>query len=626
MFGNVRGLVLTFAALAVIGTAFADAPPAAPHQPPFKIHTLTRDITVAADGSSVTVTHTEIQIVTDALLTQMAQQQIGYDATLQDIAVDDAYTLKADGRKLAVAPDAILTRGSPLGGTALLYQDLRQKIIVFPSVEVGDSLVYTLTTHSKPMIPGQFVYDTVVPRTLTIDQTRVTVTAPAALPLYADSKGLDVVRNANSLTVSYANPVAGSDILDPVSRFDRGPRFSVSTFESYDDLNAAYAPLVLPRLAVTPKIQAQADAITAGVSDPREKAHRIYDWVSHHIRYVAIEFGSGAIVPHEADTVLANAYGDCKDHAALFLALLKAERIDGNLVLVNLQNGYSIPTVPTFGAFDHMIAWLPRFGLYADTTAGNAAFGTLPSPEYGKPVIVIGGRGAVVRHIPVRGEDDATVHLQTAATIDYESRLKLDTTTTGTGALATTLRGLAVGFANGGSQKLAGELLKARDMPRATGDFSAAPPPELTDNFIVKGSFATLRRPQLLSGADFPVPEDFSPILPTGSVFFGPVAEMLVNDADGVPCYGGREVEDLSVSFPANRHLARLPADASIRTANLTFTSHWAVSGNALTVHRELRAHFDTPVCTADTHKDVLVAFARIRADYQAKIALVAAP
>ena len=621
---KLRGLVVVVVALAVIGVASGDTPlPSAPKPPPVRMHALTRDITVGADGSTVTVTHTEIQIVTDALLGQMAQQAIGYDASLQELNVDEAYTLKADGRKLAVAPDAILSRGAPQSGSTVVFEDRQQKVIVFPNVEVGDTLAFTTTTRSKPVLPGQFTYDFVVPVPLTIDSLRVTISAPAAIALHAEAKGLDMSHDGNAYTIHYANADPVSDAGNPLSRFDRGPRFSISTFARYEDLVAAYAPLALPKLAVTPKIQQQADAITVGVSDPRERAHRIYDWVSRHIRYVAIEFGAGGIVPHDADTVLTNAYGDCKDHAALFLALLKAKGIEGDLVIINGGNGYSVAAVPTLGAFNHMIAWLPKFRLYADTTSGRTAFGRLPTDEYGKPVVVVAPGSNVLRQIAPRGEDDAAVHLETTATIDDESRLTLATTTTGTGTVAATLRGLATTIANGESAKLAEVLLKARGMPKATGDFTAPPTADLGDSFAIKGTFTTQHRPQMLSGEDFAVPEDFSFVLPTGSLFFGPVADSKLNVDGDVPCYGGRETDDYSLSFPANRHIAKLPDNASVRTANIAFTSHWSSSGNTLTVHRELSAHFDAPVCTAAVRKDLLAAFERVRADYQAKIALV---
>ena len=65
-----------------------------------------------------------------------------------------------------------------------------------------------------------------------------------------------------------------------------------------------------------------------------------------HVRYVAIKFGQGGIVPHSADHVLLDAYGDCKDHAVLFAAMLRAKGIDSNLVLINGSNSYTLGKAP----------------------------------------------------------------------------------------------------------------------------------------------------------------------------------------------------------------------------------------------------------------------------------------
>ena len=72
-----------------------------------------------------------------------------------------------------------------------------------------------------------------------------------------------------------------------------------------------------PKAAVTDRIRALALNLTTGLTGEREKARALYDWVSRNIRYVAVTLGSGGYVPHSADEVLANEYGDCKDHVVL---------------------------------------------------------------------------------------------------------------------------------------------------------------------------------------------------------------------------------------------------------------------------------------------------------------------
>jgi transglutaminase-like putative cysteine protease len=111
---------------------------------------------------------------------------------------------------------------------------------------------------------------------------------------------------------------------------------AVSSLVDYGAMAELYAKLIKPKLDVTPEIQLLADKLTADISDRREQARAIYDWVSTHIRYVGIWLEQGAVEPHAASTVLQAGYGDCKDHAVLFGALLRARGIESEPVLINL--------------------------------------------------------------------------------------------------------------------------------------------------------------------------------------------------------------------------------------------------------------------------------------------------
>src|SRR5438445_1398884 len=87
-----------------------------------------------------------------------------------------------------------------------------------------------------------------------------------------------------------------------------------SSFKDYGELAAAYKARARDKSVVTPEIQKLADELTAGLSDKREQTKRLYQWVARNVRYVAMALGDGGYVPHDAASVLANRYGDCKDH------------------------------------------------------------------------------------------------------------------------------------------------------------------------------------------------------------------------------------------------------------------------------------------------------------------------
>ena len=87
-------------------------------------------------------------------------------------------------------------------------------------------------------------------------------------------------------------------------------------------------------------MQALADRLTAGAAEQREVALRLYHYVASEIRYVAAFLGDGRVVPRDAETVLAEGWGDCKDHSALLQALLAAKGIEAQPALISLRDTY----------------------------------------------------------------------------------------------------------------------------------------------------------------------------------------------------------------------------------------------------------------------------------------------
>ncbi len=251
-------------------------------------------------------------------------------------------------------------------------------------------------TIEHPVIPGEFAWTSLFPRTIPWDSADVTITTSLGKPLQTETHGPAFEHfdegGHHVYRWHYSAPAVPEDPA-ALSPEDRVPRLFASTFPSWADFSRSYAALVAPKTEVTPSVQALADEVTAGVSERREQAQRLYDWVSGHVRWVAIWLGNGGYMPHTAEEVLANGYGDCKDQVVLLMALLRAKGIPAEPVLVNLGPSYTLSKPATYTAFNHVITYLPEWRTYADTTSGSAPFGTLTLPEYGKPVLHLTASG-----------------------------------------------------------------------------------------------------------------------------------------------------------------------------------------------------------------------------------------
>ena len=590
---------------------------------PFKLRLADKHVDVAADGSSVTTMHTEVELLDGAPVDQLSRQTVPYFETVQDAQITAAYTLKPDGRKLAVDLRRIATERLP-PPAGVDSSGLEQKAIDFPGVQAGDTLVYDVVSHTKPTLQGGYMYGDVISPSLGRDDTQLTITAPASLPLRFDTHGVTVVetaspgRNTYSLHYSVKSPVSDADQF--VARSDRESRYTFSSYQTYDDLAAAYAKLVEPKIAVTAKIRALADAITAGVADRREQAEKIHLWVATHLVYLAVELGAGWYVPRDAEAVLASGKGDCKDHAVLFMALLKAKGIDANYVLIDAGNGFTLSSAPDLSQFNHVIVWLPEFRTYVDPTAHTSPFGVLPFTEYGKPVLHIADAAGALHRTPVLS--GSTIANVTAATIDELGGLSVISGVKATGPVAAALRLLGEKMrARGAEDYLTGGLMMLR-LTRTDGTFSIPATADLPPEYQLSATFTTAPEPRFLSGAAIPRPDNVTTIPPAEAAFVGAIADARYANADPVACYGGEATDDFSLQFPAGSKLASLPQDAAIKTANIEYTSHWTFSGHAVRVHREYRARFDGPLCSGQARLDAMDALSRIRDDYRQEIKL----
>ena len=613
------------AAVFAASAAYAQtSPPASPDI--LKLGQTTKRIEVHADGSSVMTMHNEMQLLPGAPVGLISRQKIPYYKGMQAVAITAAYTLKPDGRRVAVPPDAVTTEPEPIPSGGGAASGRLQKVIPFPNVEIGDTLVYDLVSHMKPVIAGGYTYSDVISPNLARDETRTTITAPNAMPLYTDTRGVDVSKavadHTTTYTVTYSvkNPV--SDANQFVAAADRERRFTVSSYKTYDDLAAAYAGLVLPKIVVTPKIQALADQTTAGIADRRERAKSIYRWIAKHLTYTAEDFGTGRYIPHAAEAVLASGKGDCKDHAVLFMALLKAAGIDANMVLIDAQNGFTIGAVPDLAQFNHVIVWLPYFGAYVDPTAHAAPFGVLQYGEYGKPVMHIADGTGALHRTPSLAIADSTLLNKTVAAIDEQGRLTVRSGSTITGPASIALRSLGDRMRARGPQDYLTLGLMTHRLHRESGTFELPPLSELTPQYTLTAAYTTTPDPRFLSGDAIPRPEGVTIVPPAEAAFAGPIANEAYKDADPVACYSGQAIDDFSLEFPATSRLALLPQDAAIRTANIQYTSHWSLDGRVVRIHREYRARFDQPLCTGETRTSATAALARIREDYKTDIRL----
>lgn len=579
---------------------------AATTPPPFEVVKDHSDIQLQSDGSSIETHEIVYRLLTDAAIQSLRQIRLSYTEGYQDLDVMAAYTLKPNGTRYDVPQDQML-RGFG-AQTSPGFQDLKTIEIIFPNLEVGDEVALTTVFRQiKPWFPGQFAaayayYPFIVTR-----DAQVAITAPNSLVLHVDNVGLvggvpETTAGQTRRTWTYKNESAAPIEENVVGPIDTGPRLLLSTFGSDADVASLYRRMAHGKADVTSSVKAQADQIINGITDRREQARIIYEWVADHIGYVDIVLGAGGFVPHSADEILKTHYGDCKDHVVLLTALLAAEGIVSQPILIDVSNRFKEPTVASPYLFNHMINYLPEFQLFVDSTARFVPFGELPIADADKPVLNI-DTGAAMR-TPTIPASASSVRTVIAATISRDGSADGDTQISATGPLAIGYRALfqLVNSSNEATffQKFLG--------PGGTGTLDKG-------NIAGRGLYKFGAHFHQENAVSMPGPAGMYPEVGFRMTNFTQMVGGDLPPAKAAPyvCGSLLMTEDVTLKFPAGIKFTSIPDSKNILAEEVSFSEDVErVDQNTLRAVTSLRFDHPTMTCTSDYYARVRPKLAQI--------------
>jgi len=583
---------------------------------------------IRADETVEKTSTMRIKVLGEAALQAAGQQSVSYHEDTQSLDILEAYTEKADGRKVTVDPINIMTRDAASGIQLTFLRDLKTRTIIFPDLAVGDTIVLTTRfTIKKNPLSGHFSDVVIFPRVIPFDVMKLRVEAPTTVPLAlaAVGDGIDhrIVEEVGKRThvITYRPNGRVAEEPGETSPLDRDPRVLISTFQDYEHLGKSWLGVAGSRAqAVTPEIAALAEEITKGIGDRRAQAEAIDRWVKRNIRYVAVYLDAAAgWIPNEPALVLKNRYGDCKDHATLMAALLAAKGIDSESVIINAGNVYTLPDVATQGYQNHMIIYLPEFKLFDDPTAGYAAFGVLAQGDYDKPVVRMSARGGVhLDHTPaMRAEDHASIN-RTRIQVAADGTMTGETSETGTGIFAMGLRETLAAIQHDGADKSAENFLRISGTP-GKGRFEIGSPSDLAEPYVLKSAFKLDGKMNAAPGAEQSVPVGLATRVRPGGYLFNRRFE-----GRKLPfvCYAGRQVEEIDVTFADGIPfpVALSTKGRKIEDRAFTYVSEYRIENRTLKIRREFVSRVVGQVCAPETEAAVAGAMNAVMADLSARI------
>jgi len=547
------------------------------------------DYVVRPDAGNTQTEEYEILLKTKSAVEQFSQVRLSYSEKMETLEVLQAYTLTADGQRRDVPADRIYTQESYSSAAAAMYADRKVRVVVFPNLAPGTRVVYqTRRTQNTPYFPGYFgLWETFSVFT-PYDDARVTLTAPANLPMQVEQRGVQggtTPRIRDGLArwewqYRRSEPLSAQNWS--AAPWEYSPGIMASTYRDWAQVAQAYQRKGGEAAAVTPQIQALADELTRGITDRREQAAVLYRWVSQNIRYVAVYLGNGGLEPNPAQSILDNHYGDCKDHVVILEALLAARGIESTPVLIGAGGGPTLPAIPLLGRFNHAITYLPEFDLYLDSTTAYARFGQLPDGDLGAPVLHT--RQAKVARTPANDATRNGTGLEVDFRFDAAGNLVGQTVQQPSSVAEI---GMRAAFAR----------LNAQNRARAEESMMAA------SGFDGSGALTLLGDPQDLT-RPFNFRYDFRA---SDYVDFGVVGGMVLPDAPGgesfrdlyastsapdndTPFYCNDSLRDerYQLTFPANVPIVAIPRSQRFDNAAGEYRVDWSRAGQVVTVQHRL--------------------------------------
>ncbi|RFU48074.1 DUF3857 and transglutaminase domain-containing protein [Paraburkholderia sp. DHOC27] len=606
--------------------AWADDASATDDTAPFSMERDVHYFVIQKDGSVEEHDDTVLRANSESGVDDIAQRYVWFNKDIEQVQLLAAETIDPDGTVHKVGPDGIRDVQEPRSAGAPTFEDGVLRTVIFPGVEAGSRVHLAFSkTRSKPLQAGTFAY-LVEPSLDPVEMQRLIFDLPADVPLYADARGYvevpPVTENGRTrYEFDYRHGPYARIESGAVGYESWGDRLMVSTVPDYAAFAARYRGPAADATMSDPAIVQLAQSLTAGTSDPREKARLLYDWVRLNIRYVALFLGETAAIPHKASDILRNRYGDCKDHVALYTALLKAVGIKSEAVLLNLGPYYVLPDVPGYGAsaINHAIVWIPELKQFADTTAGGTEFGFLPAVVMDRPVLLV---------------DDGTMSRTPAVQARSRSvRLQIDVDESGAasyayrvedgGATAEPERNMFRRATHQRAQQVAASRLLQTGLHGTarlrTSDVATTGGPFTT---TIQGALAHFTW------------TDGTTALPALSSLSGGIASQvqswLAEPQRTQPwvCIGGDFDETAEITLPDTVRITDLPSDTIVQDGYFDYASHYVFDpqSRVLQITRRLRAQFGHQVCSPEAFDEMRASLDRIERDALSQVVVKATP
>jgi len=177
------------------------------------------------------------------------------------------------------------------------------------------------------------------------------------------------------------------------------------SFNNWKELGKwSYDKLLANRQTLPAETVEHIKQITAGITDEKQKAKKIYEYMQGKTRYISIQVGIGGYQPFFASEVDRNSYGDCKALVNYTQALLKVAGIDSWYCVVQ-AGSEKVNFLKDFASMaqgNHVILCLPfkNDTTFLECTSQKIPFGFLSDFTDDRTVLACTPEGGKLMHTP----------------------------------------------------------------------------------------------------------------------------------------------------------------------------------------------------------------------------------
>ena len=277
------------------------------------------------------------------------------------------WCIPAQGKDYEVKEKDAIESSLPGVANGELVSDLRAKILLIPASDPGNIVGYEIEQEERLYIlQEEWVFQSALPTR----EARFTLNLPAGWEYKAtwlnfpETKPTSTSPAQSQWVVSDVKPVRAEDDMPPMRGIEGQMLLALlppgesqkKGFVSWSEMAKWESDLAQGRRDPSPEIKQKVAELTSGAPTTLAKMQALAVFVQHDIRYVAIELGIGGLQPHPARDIFSHRYGDCKDKATLFSAMLKEIGVDSYYFDINTRRGGVGAQSPArLGWFDHEI-------------------------------------------------------------------------------------------------------------------------------------------------------------------------------------------------------------------------------------------------------------------------------